>query len=103
METTFGQLGKSSWNFLVIAAAFAVVCALLVFLQPYIMSRAVELHPALVLTALTIGGLVGGLSGVFLAVPVAACLKSVLIYVHELDPNAPSGAIEPPHLKHSSS
>lgn len=58
-------------------------------LQPFIMSRAVELHPALVLVALTIGGIVGGLSGVFLAIPVAAALKTILIYVHEYDPEAP--------------
>lgn len=52
-------------------------------LQPFIMSRAVKLHPALVLTALTIGGLLGGITGVFLAVPVAASLKTAFLYLHE--------------------
>lgn len=75
-------------------AALAVLVSFIVqqvegnFLQPFIMSRAVELHPSLVLAALTIGGLFGGLSGVFLAVPVAATLKCILLYAHETDAKA---------------
>lgn len=67
-------------------------------LQPFIMSRAVELHPALVLAALTVGGIVGGLSGVFLAIPVAAALKTVLLYIHENSGDVDSPASEQTHL-----
>jgi predicted PurR-regulated permease PerM len=63
-------------------------------LQPFIMSRAVELHPALVLTALTIGGLVGGLSGVFLAIPVAATIKTILLHSGETDAEGLAGVSE---------
>ena len=70
-------------------AGWAILVSFLVqqieghLLQPFIMSRAVHLHPTLVLAALTTGGLVGGVSGVFLAVPIAAALKTVVIYAHE--------------------
>lgn len=81
-------------------AALAVGVSLIVqqiegnLLQPFIMSRTVELHPALVLAALTIGGVVGGLSGVFLAIPVAATLKVVLLYFRERDSEVPAGTLE---------
>ncbi len=63
-------------------------------LQPFIMSRTVELHPALVLTALTVGGVVGGITGVFLAIPVAATLKVVLLYFREGDSDGAGESVE---------
>jgi putative heme transporter len=46
-------------------------------LQPTIMRRAVSLHPVIVLSALTAGGVLGGIIGAFLAVPVAAVASAV--------------------------
>lgn len=46
-------------------------------LQPTIMRRAVALHPVVVLGALTAGGVLGGVVGAFLAVPVAAVGSAV--------------------------
>jgi putative heme transporter len=46
-------------------------------LQPVIMRRAVSLHPVVILAALTAGGLLVGVIGAFLAVPVAAVLSAV--------------------------
>jgi putative heme transporter len=46
-------------------------------LQPVIMRRAVSLHPVVILAALTAGGLLIGIIGAFLAVPVAAVLSAV--------------------------
>jgi len=43
--------------------------------------RAVRLHPAIVIFALLSGGAAFGLLGIVLAVPVAATLRLVLIYV----------------------
>ena len=43
-------------------------------LQPLIMGRAVRLHPLAVLVALTAGGVVAGIIGVLLAVPLLAFL-----------------------------
>ena len=48
---------------------------------PTVIGRAVRLHPAIVIFALLSGGAVFGLLGIVLAVPVAATLRLVLIYV----------------------
>lgn len=48
---------------------------------PNIIGRVVRLHPVIVIFALLSGGVVFGLLGVVLAVPVAATLRLVLIYV----------------------
>ena len=63
-------------------AALAILVALIVlqiegnFIQPFVMGRAVKLHPAVVVFAVTVGGVLGGVLGVFLAIPVAACIAS---------------------------
>ena len=49
-------------------------------LQPLVMGRQVELHPAVTLLAVTGGGAVAGIVGAFLAVPVAAVTRLVLRY-----------------------
>jgi len=48
---------------------------------PTVIGRAVRLHPAIVIFALLSGGAVFGLLGIVLAVPFAATLRLVLIYV----------------------
>jgi len=70
-------------------AYVAVVAAMYTILRhaedylviPTVIGRAVRLHPAVVIFALLSGGAVFGLLGIFLAVPVAATLRLVLIYV----------------------
>jgi putative heme transporter len=47
------------------------------FLQPLVMGRAVQLHPVVVLLALTAGATLAGITGAFLAVPVAAVIAAV--------------------------
>lgn len=71
-------------------------------LQPVIMRRAVSLHPIVLLGALTAGGVLIGIIGAFLAVPIAAVLAAVgneLRLRHEarqagidIDAEPPSGA-----------
>jgi predicted PurR-regulated permease PerM len=60
---------------------------------PTVIGRAVRLHPAVVIFALLTGGVIFGLLGIVLAVPVAATLRLVLIYVRaklaDEDPFAP--------------
>ena len=46
-------------------------------LAPLVYGRLVHLHPAVVLVALTAGGTIGGITGAFLAVPLAAALSAV--------------------------
>ena len=50
------------------------------FVIPTVIGRVVRLHPAVVIFSLLGGGAAFGLLGVFLAVPVAATLRLVLIY-----------------------
>ena len=70
-------------------------------LQPLVMSRAVDLHPALVVFAILIMGTLFGLIGVFLAVPLVAAFQVLVreLWVQRMDqigtdPNPPTR--EPP-------
>lgn len=51
------------------------------FLAPVVLGRATELHPLAVITALTVGGILLGILGAFLAVPVAASLARSIGYL----------------------
>jgi predicted PurR-regulated permease PerM len=51
------------------------------FVIPLVIGRIVRLHPAIVIFSLLTGGALYGLLGVLVAVPVAATLRLVLIYV----------------------
>jgi predicted PurR-regulated permease PerM len=52
-------------------------------LHPFIMGRAVQLHPAVILFAITAGGVLAGVVGVFLAIPMAASLACIFGYIRE--------------------
>ncbi len=59
-------------------------------LVPKIQGDAIEMHPALVMFAIVIGGALGGLLGAILALPVAAALRDVTRYLfRRLSPEAP--------------
>ena len=71
---------------LVYVAAIAIMYTVLrhaedYFVIPLVIGRIVRLHPAVVIFSLLSGGAVFGLIGIVLAVPVAATLRLVLIYV----------------------
>jgi predicted PurR-regulated permease PerM len=80
-----------------ISDPFSVVWVILAFviiqqiegnlLQPIVMSRAVDLHPALVVFALLVMGTLFGLIGVFLAVPLVAVLQVLVreLWVQRMD------------------
>jgi predicted PurR-regulated permease PerM len=55
-------------------------------LYPLLMGRTVNLHPAVILVALGAGGIVAGIVGVFLAVPVAGIVSVVLEYARDRPP-----------------
>jgi len=57
-------------------------------LQPFLLGRAVKLHPLAVLLAIAIGIIVAGIVGALMAVPLLAFTKSFIQYLH--------GAIDPP-------
>lgn len=50
-------------------------------LQPVVVGRTVKLHPVVILLALTAGGIIAGVVGAFLAVPVAAVAANLGNYV----------------------
>ncbi|MFT4089067.1 MAG: AI-2E family transporter [Gordonia sp. (in: high G+C Gram-positive bacteria)] len=52
-------------------------------LSPWLQSKAMELHAVVVLLAVMLGGTLFGITGAFLAVPVASCLAVLLRYVLE--------------------
>src|SRR3954462_14668327 len=65
-------------------------------LYPLLMSRAVHLHPAVIVVALAAGGILAGIVGVFLAVPVAGVVSVVLQYAQKRPPPAtPPPAADP--------
>ncbi len=48
------------------------------FLQPFLMGRSMKLHAFVILVALTVGTVLGGIVGAVLAVPIAAALWGVI-------------------------
>lgn len=50
---------------------------------PLVLGRAVKLHPLAVLLSLSLGGILAGILGAFLAVPVAAVSASIVAYLRE--------------------
>lgn len=52
-------------------------------LQPILVGRALDLHAALVILAVTTGGALAGITGAFLAVPLVAVVVTMLRYARE--------------------
>jgi putative heme transporter len=90
-------------------AALIVVGATLVIqqlegnlLQPVIVGRRVELHPIAVLLAVTTGGVLWGVIGAFIAVPVTSAAWGAISYLRERSPavelpvGAPAASSERP-------
>jgi predicted PurR-regulated permease PerM len=44
-------------------------------LSPHLMSQGVELHPLMIIFGVFAGGLIGGIAGIFLSIPVLALLR----------------------------
>jgi len=54
-------------------------------LQPLLMGHAVSLHPVAVLLAVAAGSMAAGIVGALFAVPIAAVLNTVVLYLHGHD------------------
>lgn len=54
-------------------------------LQPFLMGHAVSLHPVAVVLVVAAGSLAAGIIGALFAVPLAAVLNTVLLYLHGHD------------------
>lgn len=64
-------------------------------LQPVLMSRAVSLHPVVILLALTAGAALFGVVGAFLSVPIAAVAATIGNYLKHMDDAPEAAAAEP--------
>ncbi len=81
-----GHPNPFGWSQLAYVGVVAVMYTVLRHAEDYlviptIIGRAVRLHPAVVIFSLLSGGVVFGLLGIVLAVPFAATMRLVLIYV----------------------
>ena len=56
--------------------------------MPFVVGRAVELHPLVTIFAVLAGGQVAGIIGMLLAVPVTAAIKVILDFLYPTDPQA---------------
>jgi putative heme transporter len=79
----------------------AVVMALALFLtvqlegnllNPYILGKAVQIHPLAILMGVTAGTILGGIFGAFIAVPLIAIMNNVATELHGRTADEP-----PPH------
>ena len=66
-------------------------------LNPYILGKAVQIHPLGILMAVTAGTILGGIFGAFIAVPLVAILNNVANDVHGRGVNEPAslGTVRP--------
>jgi predicted PurR-regulated permease PerM len=67
-------------------------------LSPWLQSKSMQLHPAVVLLGVTLGSTLFGITGAFLAVPVVAVAAVVLRYLDEVV-DARSGPADPPYVE----
>jgi predicted PurR-regulated permease PerM len=60
-------------------------------LQPFLLGRAVSVHPLAVILAIATGVIVAGIVGALIAVPTAAVINSVVHHLagHDVDPEPP--------------
>jgi predicted PurR-regulated permease PerM len=57
--------------------------------MPFVVGRAVHLHPLVTIFSVLLGGSLAGVLGAVLAVPVAAAIRVTLDYAFPIDPGAP--------------
>lgn len=68
---------------LVIVIYFVVSNVIYNFVSPKVFGDAVSLSPMLIIIAFVIGGYLGGILGLFIAVPVAATLRILFLYAYQ--------------------
>lgn len=68
---------------LVLVIYFVVSTVIYNFVSPKVFGDAVHLSPMLVIVAFVVGGYLGGILGLFVAVPVAAAIRILFAYAHE--------------------
>lgn len=76
--------GWSNWAFTlaVVAVYFVLRHAEDYLVIPNILGRAVRIHPLIVIFAVVAGALLGGVTGMFMAIPVVAVLRVLIEYLY---------------------
>lgn len=81
--------GSNPWGWSQIAYGGAIAVMYLIlrqaedyFVIPHVLGRAVRLHPLIILFSVAAGGVIGGLFGLIIAVPVAASLREIAAYLY---------------------
>src|SRR5438876_7686301 len=68
---------------LVLVIYFVISNVIYNFISPKVFGDAVHLSPMIIIIAFVVGGYLGGILGLFVAVPVAAMLRMLFTYAHE--------------------
>lgn len=73
-----------SWKMLLFVLGLILVLHFIEgnFLSPLIVGRSLHMHPVLIILALLLGGEIGGLIGLLLAVPIFAVVRVIFIHFH---------------------
>src|SRR5712692_3758926 len=72
--------GRAVW---VLILYFVISNVVYNFISPKVFGDAVHLSPMIIIIAFVVGGYLGGILGLFVAVPVAATLRILFTYAHE--------------------
>lgn len=59
--------------------------------QPLVVGAAVQLHPLAIVLAITLGGLLAGIGGAVVAVPLAGALDAAVVTLHRRSERSPGG------------
>jgi len=77
-------VSQSSGKVIVVLVLYFLISNVIYnFVSPKVFGDAVHLSPMLIIFAFVVGGYLGGILGLFVAVPVAATLRILFLYAHE--------------------
>ena len=87
VPVAIAQYPDSLWNVILLVAILGAVQIILGnFVEPKVLGSSLHLHPVIVLLAIGFWGLVWGLIGAFLAVPLTAIIRLVSLRIDALRP-----------------
>lgn len=94
---TLVVFGSQGWVYALIFVGVLVVEQQLEnhVLQPLIVGRALEFHPLAIIIVLAVGGIIGGIAGAVVAVPVTAVIYRALPELRRDRPEEPPKPVEP--------
>lgn len=75
----FGDLSHAPQILLVLAIIYVIDNG---FVQPYVFSKSVNMHPVVIIALIVAGGLTGGVFGMLLAVPAVTVLRTFIIEIY---------------------